>query len=238
MVNSQIFTTFAFSFAINHMKYDVFISYSRKDMAIADRVCDALDSVGITYFVDRGEICAGEDFPEIISEAIINSSKVLFLASKSAYASKFVKREIFFAFKKKDEGDIIPYIIDNTKLPANFDFVFCTTNYRNIVDHPIETTLVVDMLQLLGRTSVGVSGGRSAKPQMFDSGITWAVFATCMFCNILGVVSIIFAVLARRAFMRDDYPTAKTYATTARVVAIVAIASTILLAIILISSER
>ena len=37
-------------------KYDVFISYSRKDSAIADEICKAFDQVGITYFIDREEI--------------------------------------------------------------------------------------------------------------------------------------------------------------------------------------
>ena len=37
-------------------KYDVFISYSRKDSAIADEIRKAFDQVGITYFIDREEI--------------------------------------------------------------------------------------------------------------------------------------------------------------------------------------
>lgn len=31
-------------------KYDVFISYSRKDTKIADIICEAFDKAGITYF--------------------------------------------------------------------------------------------------------------------------------------------------------------------------------------------
>lgn len=34
-------------------KYDVFISYSRKDTVVADRICAALDQQDITYFIDR-----------------------------------------------------------------------------------------------------------------------------------------------------------------------------------------
>lgn len=30
------------------MNYDIFISYSRKDTAVADRICDAFDRVGIS----------------------------------------------------------------------------------------------------------------------------------------------------------------------------------------------
>ena len=35
------------------MKYDVFISYSREDKAVADSLCHALDKAGISYWIDR-----------------------------------------------------------------------------------------------------------------------------------------------------------------------------------------
>ena len=44
------------------MAYDVFISYSRKDTAIADKICKALDKAGITYFIDRKGINGGMEF--------------------------------------------------------------------------------------------------------------------------------------------------------------------------------
>ena len=55
------------------MKYDVFISYSRMDTAIADRICAAFDKVGITYFIDRQSIGGGFEFPVVLAEAIIES---------------------------------------------------------------------------------------------------------------------------------------------------------------------
>ncbi|MCH5174570.1 MAG: toll/interleukin-1 receptor domain-containing protein [Prevotellaceae bacterium] len=35
------------------MNYDVFISYSRKDTEVAEKICFALDKYGISYFIDR-----------------------------------------------------------------------------------------------------------------------------------------------------------------------------------------
>ena len=35
------------------MKYNVFISYSRKDTKTVDKICNAFDKNGITYFIDR-----------------------------------------------------------------------------------------------------------------------------------------------------------------------------------------
>lgn len=49
------------------MTYKVFISYSRKDSRIADRICEELDKAGITYFIDREAIKGSVDFPDVIS---------------------------------------------------------------------------------------------------------------------------------------------------------------------------
>ena len=69
-------------------KKDVFISYSRKDSAIADEICKAFDQVGITYFIDREEIKIEKDYIEKIANGIDNSKIVLFLASTTSYTLK------------------------------------------------------------------------------------------------------------------------------------------------------
>ena len=68
---------------------DVFISYSRKDTATADKICTALDNAGISYFIDRQGIGGGFEFPKILAENIIDSKIFLLIASENAYNSKF-----------------------------------------------------------------------------------------------------------------------------------------------------
>ena len=63
------------------MKYDVFISYSRKDTKTADRICDALSKSGVTCFIDRKDIDGGKEFTEVIMDAIDNSALFLFNTS-------------------------------------------------------------------------------------------------------------------------------------------------------------
>lgn len=132
-------------------KYDIFISYSRKDSAVADKICLALDNAGITYFIDRQGIGGGFEFPAVLAENIVNSKLFLLLASKNVYESNFTRSEIIFAFNKKAKNAILPYIIDNSSLPIDLEFVFAGINWRNITDHPIDTVLVDDLLRLLGR---------------------------------------------------------------------------------------
>ena len=135
-------------------KYDVFISYSRRDIDVADNICNALDKVGISYFIDRQSVSGGMEFPTVLAQAICDSSVFLFLASKSSYKSKFTINEITFAFNKKDRNQIIPYIIDGSTLPIDLEFVFAGINWRTIKEHPINTILVSDILSLLRRVHV------------------------------------------------------------------------------------
>ena len=92
------------------MQYDVFISYSRKDTPIAEKICKALDDANITYFIDRQGIGGGLEFPKVIANAILESRLFLFLASENSYTSKFTSSEITFAFNKKPKETIVPYI--------------------------------------------------------------------------------------------------------------------------------
>ena len=133
------------------MSHDVFISYSRKDIAIANRICEVFDKYGISYFIDLEGIGGGYEFPAVLAEAILDCRVVLFLASENSYNSKFTNAELTFAFNEKPKNSILPYIIDGSTMPPALRFIFSSINRRTIKTHPIETTLVEDMLRLLGR---------------------------------------------------------------------------------------
>jgi hypothetical protein len=131
------------------MKKNVFISYSRRDSKIADRVCKALDNNGITYFIDRTGISGGLEFPDKIAEAIKDSEVFLFIGSKNSYESRYVANEITYAYNVMGGKPIIPYLIDNTPLPDNLLFIFGNVNYRKMKEHPINTVLINDIKGLL-----------------------------------------------------------------------------------------
>ena len=133
------------------MQYDVFISYSRKDTATADRIAAAFDRAGISYFIDRQGISGGFEFPVVLAEAILASRIVLFLGSENSYESKFTNAELTFAFNEKPKNSILPYIIDGSTMPPALRFVFSSINWRTLESHPIEPALVEDVLHLLGR---------------------------------------------------------------------------------------
>lgn len=150
------------------MNYDIFISYSRKDTEIANRICREFDHAGITYFIDRQGIGGGMEFPTVLAEAILNCKLMLFLASKNSYTSKFTNSEVTFAFNKKPAGSIIPYIIDDSTLPPSLEFTFSSINIRTIKEHPIETTLINDICLLLNKKVLSSNSDKIVKTSFLD----------------------------------------------------------------------
>lgn len=95
-------------------EHEVFISYSRKDSAFADQVCEMLDANKITYWIDRTGTYCGISFEDMIAQAIDSSRAVIFLSSKNSNKSQYVKREISYAVSK--DIPILPMMLDNTPL--------------------------------------------------------------------------------------------------------------------------
>lgn len=106
-------------------KYDVFISYSRKDyvdennVKIPDnavsKIKEILNKNQITYWFDEDGIYHGDNFAEKIASNIEKSLIVLFLSSKNSNDSKWTSKEIAAATEWKKK--IIPIRLD--KSPYN-----------------------------------------------------------------------------------------------------------------------
>ncbi|CAN1212791.1 TIR domain-containing protein [Tumidithrix helvetica PCC 7403] len=106
----------------------VFISYSRKDAEIADRIIDALDATGLSVWVDRREIKPGDSFLEKMSQGIGNANYILALFSDAARQSRWVTRE-WMAGLANESTTLIPVRLETGAIPAllkdivYFDFV-------------------------------------------------------------------------------------------------------------------
>ena len=105
------------------MKYDVFISYSRKDYVDEDRnvisgnivsqIKDFLQANGYSYWFDEDGIYSGDAFPMVIAEAIQDSEIFLFVSSENSNVSKWTAKELAVAehLGKKTT----PFRVDNSK---------------------------------------------------------------------------------------------------------------------------
>lgn len=150
---------------MENKKYDVFISYSRKDSVIAREICREFENENISYFIDYNGILSGQDFINVIIKAINESSIFLFLASNNSYVSQITLDEVFEALDGVAKGDnqIVTYIIDESELPKELKFRLRRYNWRNRKDHPIQSILIDDILKLLGRKRLGEPESMSIK---------------------------------------------------------------------------
>src|ERR1700688_3729740 len=78
-------------------KDSVFISYSRKDIAFADRLEAALKLRGFEPLIDHSEIYAFEDWWKRIEALIGRADTVVFVLSPDAVASDVALKEVAHA---------------------------------------------------------------------------------------------------------------------------------------------
>ena len=97
-------------------KYDVFISYSRKDFdeveALVKQLKQAIPS--LTYWFDLTGIESGDDFEERIIAAIDNSAFVLFALSENSMNSPWTKDEVMYA--KNTGKRVLPVLMKDAVL--------------------------------------------------------------------------------------------------------------------------
>lgn len=104
-------------------KYDVFISYSRKDYVdeatkqvipgnVVSQIKEMFDTNGISYWFDEDGIYSGDAFAPLIAKNIKSAKIFLFISSKNSNASEWTSNEIAtaHAYKKK----IIPFRYDDS----------------------------------------------------------------------------------------------------------------------------
>jgi hypothetical protein len=96
---------------------DVFISYARKDEAIAERLAEALEKLGWSAWWDR-RIRTGGRFDRVIEEAIKNAKAVIVMWSEHAVESDWVRGEAYFAVEHRK--NFMPVRIDPVILPRRF----------------------------------------------------------------------------------------------------------------------
>lgn len=93
------------------MNYNIFISYSTKDIEVVKKFQSILENTpDLNVFVAADSVKAGENLSGNIQTAIKNSQLFLLLWSKNSKESEWVSQEIGIA--KQAEKDILPIILD------------------------------------------------------------------------------------------------------------------------------
>ena len=104
------------------MKYDVFVSYSRKDTKIVDGFVNRLEAEGVHVWIDRDGVESGDAFKRVIVNAIKESALFMFFSSVSSNNSPWTTKEVSIAVHY--EKPIIPIRIDQTVYNEDIEFDF------------------------------------------------------------------------------------------------------------------
>lgn len=133
------------------MKYNVFISYSRKDYykddgrtiisgSVVSQIVEVLDKYkkyyDFEYFFDQEAITSRQDYLKRISAAIAKSEVMFFVASKNSYESEFCTKELLFADKR--DVRIHQYCIDDAVMPDDIDMLLGNHHYREYKTYSVE----------------------------------------------------------------------------------------------------
>lgn len=92
----------------------LFISYSSKDVVVAEELRSLLEKAGIKCWIAPHSIPVGSDYTEVIVDAIEKSSGVVLLLSGNSQDSKWVPKELDIAISS--EKVIFPIHIDRTEI--------------------------------------------------------------------------------------------------------------------------
>lgn len=102
-------------------KYDVFISYSRKDLELVKDIKKEIDRlVGIDCWMDLDGIESGEQFEDVIINAICKCDTILFMMSANSMQSEWALDELDFA--KHEKKRIVLVRIDKSEMAGKFYF--------------------------------------------------------------------------------------------------------------------
>jgi hypothetical protein len=118
------------------MAHDVFISYSKRDKADADMICNALENRRLRCWIAPRDVRPGKTWTSAIVDAI-NESKVFVLVfSGQTNASKHVIREITRA---AEAGvPIIPFRIEDTAPSKDIAYYISDVHWLDALTPPIE----------------------------------------------------------------------------------------------------
>jgi len=117
--------------------HDVFISFAFPDKQAAARIYAHLKRNGIDPFWCE-ELAAGEDYPQLLGEAIRNSSSFLVVVSNASDNSASVRKETTIAHNNKKP--IIPVRIEDT-LPKNLEYLVASSLFFDAFPQPLEQHL-------------------------------------------------------------------------------------------------
>ena len=119
------------------MRGHVFISYSTKDVAVANQVVSFLESRGYPCWIAPRNISSGGDYTDMINDAIRDCRALVLVMSSHSVQSQWVKKELATAVSFN--RTIIPFRISSVQLTGGLQFLLNNVQWIDATIGPAAT---------------------------------------------------------------------------------------------------
>jgi formylglycine-generating enzyme required for sulfatase activity len=174
------------------MKHDVFISYSSKNIKVAQAVCHILEQHEIRCWMAPRDIPPGAEYGDLIDEAIKNAKVVVILFSEDSATSMWVKGEMNIAFE--EQKVIIPFRLDKTPFKGQNRLML---NQKHWIDaFPDYKTKFNDLVKAVAQTiGKNIELGKSINTTNIDRKPKKSTFVTLLFSIVVLTVAMFISFL-------------------------------------------
>jgi hypothetical protein len=99
----------------------IFVSYSHQDISRVDPIIAEIESLGHPVWLDRRELSGGPGWAGQIVRGLRGARTVVLMASRHAYASDQVVREMYLAMSEKKP--IVPLELEAAEMPDQLQYI-------------------------------------------------------------------------------------------------------------------
>lgn len=138
--------------------HDVFISYSHKDVQVADAICHRLEEKGIRCWYAPRNIAPGAEWADSIVKAIDGTSLMVLVFTDWSNQSFQVRREVDYAVNACKP--IIPFKYTDTMPTGPMVYYLSTLHWLDAVNTPLEKAID----DLAGRVESMIAGDGAEAP--------------------------------------------------------------------------
>ncbi len=155
-------------------KFDVFVSYSSKEKAIADAVVAAHEGAGIRCWYTPRDIAPGADWADSITKAIHDCKIMVLIFSKKANRSQRVIDEVNYAISQ--EKPLLPFRIEPSNPTGALSLHLSARHWLDAYDAGWESHIerlvksvkinlegASEMIQISGGEAPAIVGGKTVK---------------------------------------------------------------------------
>ena len=131
------------------MAYDVFISYSRKDLSLIEPLVKDIEKrANVKCWIDWNGIESGSQFEDVIIKAIDSVKVVLFFLSENSINSDYAKLEVNYAYNTSKQ--VVPIVLDGGSLRGWFLFKFGSVDFIDVKQQRQYDKLINDLTSWCG----------------------------------------------------------------------------------------